>query len=418
MRLYKLGFAATLVASGATMAVACSSDSEDNTSHIDSGVSHGGSGDASMSSGGSGAVFNSPKDGSAIGSGGSKVSDACGEDPVDADINPVNILIVMDKSKSMKEEITSGVTRWEGMKTALQTALTATQADVDFGISVFPYDPNATGDAGTSDACVMPTDSAPLVPITAGATDDASTIITALDAQSPNGGTPTATALTLALDYFTNGAGAALDGGKYVLLATDGGPNCNASHDPCTIDTCTSNIDGQTCPSADGSCCAGGVVDICLDDVAATAAVQDLSDAGIGTFVVGMQVDPKYAAALDSMAEAGGFANATSPKYVSIADTSAVDDLATTIQNIAVQLVKSCELQLQRNPKPGGEDLLNVAIDGTVIKQTAKGDADGWYLNQDTDPYTVVIQGSTCTDLETNGAEQVQILFGCPTEIR
>jgi hypothetical protein len=49
-----------------------------------------------------------------------------------------------------------------------------------------------------------------------------------------------------------NGAGADLEGEKYVLLATDGGPNCNPIL-RCEADECTVNLDGK-CDSG-GNCC-------------------------------------------------------------------------------------------------------------------------------------------------------------------
>src|SRR5437868_2299358 len=55
------------------------------------------------------------------------------------------------------------------------------------------------------------------------------------------GGTPTAHALQLASEYFTTGSGKNLAGDKYVLLATDGGPNGNAL--TCDAMTCTTNLD-------------------------------------------------------------------------------------------------------------------------------------------------------------------------------
>src|SRR6185295_5901965 len=91
--------------------------------------------------------------------------------------------------------------------------------------------------------CQMPLAPDLTVPVEYGATAVAK-IVAALGATSPGGGTPTAAALARAYDYYTTGAGAGLDGDKYVLLATDGGPNCNAALN-CDADPshCTINIE-------------------------------------------------------------------------------------------------------------------------------------------------------------------------------
>src|SRR5260221_473533 len=123
-----------------------------------------------------------------------------------------------------------------------------------------------------------------------------STALTQIDAvlKDPTTGfTPTAAALDLALTYFTTGAGASLTGDKYVLLATDGGPNCNSSLTPaCGYSTCTVNLDNQC--GADGrttNCCAVSIVGstvLCLDAAATTAKITALRTAGVKPVAVGI----------------------------------------------------------------------------------------------------------------------------------
>ena len=66
--------------------------------------------------------------------------------------------------------------------------------------------------------------------------DTVSAILNSLASSLPAGGTPTSVALMRAYDFFTAGAGAYIAGDRYVLLATDGGPNCNPST------ACTSRV--------------------------------------------------------------------------------------------------------------------------------------------------------------------------------
>src|SRR5690606_31552449 len=103
--------------------------------------------------------------------------------------------------------------------------------------------------------CEMPDDIEMNVPIGSGS-EAVDLIVEQLDNTVPGGGTPTARALERALEYFTSGEGASLDGDKFVLLATDGGPNCNSVLE-CGADLCTYNLDGMRDCSGykDQNCC-------------------------------------------------------------------------------------------------------------------------------------------------------------------
>jgi hypothetical protein len=428
MRWNYLTYLTTFSAAATLMAAACGSNKSDDDGGSliplggagggDSGAAAangGGAGGSAASTGTGGGGFVEPDGSHSGGSGGG----TCGGEDVPAKPKPANVLIVMDKSKSMDENLTSGdagpaVSRWDGVKLALADAVAATQDKVDFGLSVFPYD---TSDAGTGGSCAMPTASDPLVSITAGATDESADILDALNSTEPAGGTPTAKALNLALDYFTNGAGAALEGEKYVLLATDGGPNCSASVSSCVEADCTLNVDNQ-CPIVGQNCC-DGAAESCLDRADAVAAVTALASAGIKTFVVGMPGSEAYETTLDALADAGGFASATSPKYFSVSGAGGVDALKQTFIDITIDLVKSCVVVLEENPPD--ENKVNVSIDGEDVYNVNDletpldgGVKSGWDFDKTENPWSIVIQGEACTDLETSGAQSLTVEFGCP----
>src|SRR5690606_36751154 len=113
----------------------------------------------------------------------------------------------------------------------------------------------------------------------------------------PAGNTPTAAALALAHEYLTTGPGSELEDENYVLLAIDGGPNCNEGI-TCEAASCTVNIDRPELPCE--NCCAVAPVQ-CLDDDGTVAEVDALAEAGITTFVVGIpgSDEPAYQALLD-----------------------------------------------------------------------------------------------------------------------
>jgi hypothetical protein len=317
------------------------------------------------------------------------------------------MLLVIDKSDSMHD-----MDKWSAMKSALTATVNATKDRIDFGLVLFPYQASTTpigSPACGTRCCEMPALGTLNVGVEDGTTG-VPKILGALNATAPSGATPTAKALSAALQYFTTGSGASLPGDKYVLLATDGGPNCNAAL-TCDALNCTD----EKCPGADaGANCCVGVGDACLDDTATISRVNQLRTAGVPTFVVGIPGSEKYELTLDALAVAGGRpAQVGSPRYYKVtAAGTAPGGLADVLRSITQTLITSCRLQLASNPPNPG--LLNVAIDGTNLP---KAGADGWDLDSSTSPPTVVVKGATCARIEATGAQNVQILYGCPTQI-
>jgi len=258
-----------------------------------------------------------------------------------------------------------------------------------------------------------PGDSAVVVPIGAG-TAALPTILAKLD-PTPSGGTPTAAALGAAAGYFSTGSGKDLPGDKYVLLATDGGPNGNGSV-TCDQATCTVNMDrGETGAGAINYCSSALVPDgpkSCLDEAATLAALTSLAAKNIKTFVVGIPGTDPYVSTLDAMAVAGGApaSTMTGPKYFAVSATQGAEGLQHVLETITRQLIMTCRLQLQSNPPDLG--LLNVYVDGTVVP---KPGADGWDLDTATMPPTIVLKGSTCAAIEATGASRIEVQYGCPT---
>jgi hypothetical protein len=399
------------------VAVACGSSS--GTSFVNGGGGSGGTGNGSSgssnsggSSNGSGAgsgglSINGPGDGGAAGA-----TETCGGTKLAAAPIAVNVLLVVDKSSSMTDTPDGfGSAKWPAMQTALAAAVDATKGSVAFGLDFFP------NSADPSVACGLPTTGDPVVGVSASAANTAA-IKQALTDNAPAGATPTAAALTRALDYFSTGAGAKLTGANYVLLATDGGPNCDAAL-TCTAATCTKNMDRPKCVGTP-SFCATNYCDAsldpdgpssCLDEDATVAAVQALAKAKIKTFVVGIPGSDAYKTTLNALATAGGVVNPNAPpSYFAVSMTGGTQALSDVLTSITTGLITTCTLKLSDNPPD--YDQINVVIDGTTI---AEGSADGWALDTSTIPPSVILKGATCQKVETTGVQQVDITFGCPT---
>jgi len=389
-------------------AMACGSK---DGSMVDSGPSSsGGQSSAGAGANGSGAGMDGIVVGTEGGADGTG-TDTCGGTNLDASPTKVNVLLVVDKSSSMASTPAGfGDTKWNGIRAALGNAIDATRGQVAFGLDFFPN--SGAADQPLSNGCELPTNGAPSVAIASGATTN-SAIKRALADNAPAGATPTAAALARALEYFTKGDGAALAGRHYVLLATDGGPNCNSGL-TCAAEACTVNMDG-ICP-AKTNCCDASLDPAgpskCLDDDATVAVVEKLAKAGVDTFVVGIPGTEAYQPTLDSVAVAGGAPNPNAPpSYFAIDATAGVQALSAVLTEITTGLIRSCELVL--NDDPPDYEQINVEVDGKVILE---GSADGWSLDTTHQPPTVVLEGATCAAVRKNGAQQLRVTFGCPTE--
>lgn len=384
----------------------------------------GGQGGAAASGGqgGSGLFLNT---GASTGDSGKDVNagDGCGLTTLQASSKPVNILLAVDRSGSMME-IPTGFTenKWVAMTTAVTSAVTATAASIDYGLELFPYG-NVVPDGGEANDCAMPTGLQ--VPVQPGTT--ALPLITSALQINPAGNTPTEVALDNALTYYTTGAGSSLTGDKYVLLATDGGPNCGPTVTSCTAATCTTNLDGQcqlTPGQFGGNCCdptfstaLNPASARCLDDTATVAKIAALATAGIKTIVVGIPGSDVYSTTLDAMAVAGGApASTTSPKYYKVsAGDGGAGDLTTTLTNITKNLVTTCVQQLTNVSPDANLSDITVVLNfgsGDVIVPPVTGDAGSGYI-VDATAKTVTLTGTYCDEVTTAGAQSIKIVLGC-----
>lgn len=357
---------------------------------------------------------------------------SCNEEGRTASRRTVNLLLVIDKSGSMDADGGFDNSKWETMKAALEGSLQDVALEINVGLSLYPFPDNAaTGiDKNTcssvGNCCEMPSDSEPNILVGPGLFT-VPEIIESFDRVRPGGGTPTAVALEQAYDYFTNGSGADLKGDKYVVLATDGGPNCN-SDISCGIEECTVNIDERSeplsCKDNNQNCCAGANSIHCIDDEASRDAVSRLGSAGIDTFVIGVPGSEAYASVLDSLAEEGGRALAgEDQKYFAVDGAGGVDGLIKVFRRITRQLVTSCDIQLSE--RPASTLNVNVAVDCAVVPQFGEGSGEGgaggagggeeqWVIDGVTDPPTIRLRGTLCDRVREEGVDRVDVILGCP----
>lgn len=210
------------------------------------------------------------------------------------------ILFVVDRSNSMKDTLDGRdplpgeLPRWDLLAQTLEEVLSDADPLLEIGAEFYPR--VSVNAATPEEACSVDTgiDLAP----GRGRTDDLLRFFT--DTQ-PSGGTPTALALEEARAFFERRPDA--DKPRFVVLATDGGPNCNPEtgvpHDVCI------------CTGAPAMCSVDPLFGPynCLDDVRTLHVIRTLFEAlDVPVYVIGMDdpTRPDLAAVLDRMAIVGG----------------------------------------------------------------------------------------------------------------
>jgi hypothetical protein len=305
-----------------------------------------------------------------------------------------NIYFVLDRSGSMTEN-----NKWGQVRQVVAQIVRGLGPRANFGATLFPgFDDSA--------ACSAPVQALPISPGDPPSGTDGPTTrkLLTVTQSAPNGGTPTGEALRSVLPILR-----AAKGKSFVILATDGGPNCNAQAS-CQASGCQPNIEGvQGCSITGPSCCdpPNGFPESCLDSAATASAVAALKSAGFPVYVVGLPGTgtPIYATLLDQLATEGGTALPGSPKYYKV-DTANDSVLLTALKKIAAKITATCDFKLTETPAQANQ--VNVYLDEVVLP---KDPVNGWKI----DGPTVTLLGDACTKVLNGDVLDVRIITGCPT---
>lgn len=328
--------------------------------------------------------------------------------------NTARIMLAVDRSGSIIDW-----NGWNAIEAGIADTLNLLGEGVQFGLTLFP---SPTGGAGVRDDCT----SAQLNQ-TVGY-DNTDDILRFLDIGGPqsNQGTPTSTAIQAAGDHLLE----APTGADYILLVTDGAPNCNAfSNEPSRHDECICTT-GSSCFLFDDNY-------MCLDEARTTTLIQRYADAGIKTIVLGITVDtpsissipcpanrtcgPAQSCSCDSgngcpgnttgqcqdelrptlraFAQAGGASN-NGDFY----EVSNLNDLQSAITTTAAS-VRPCTFDLEDIANVNGA--LTVTIDGNEIANDPNR-ADGWYAEGD----ILTFYGSACVTIRDGRAHAIAASCG------
>lgn len=294
---------------------------------------------------------------------------------------PPSIAVLVDRSGSMALG-----EQWEMLEVALTEITAQMDHQIRFALMLFPHE---------NGLCAP----APMVPDVPFADQNATEIAELLYATAPLGpGTPTAMSLLHAYLALLNEDPEAR---KFVVLATDGAPNC--SSDPTmSCDTCVSSDPAELCEDEF----------ICLDDQMTYAQVTEYHDNwGIDTYVIGMGgVVDFWDEVMTNIASKGGtedFYQADSP-----------ETLAAALQEIAAETTEctfAVDWEALEEGTSDDPDLVNIYADGEVVAFSEDcQDEYGWHW---LDENTIELCPGLCHDYRWGYVSQIAATFGCETYV-
>jgi hypothetical protein len=288
---------------------------------------------------------------------------ACGVTKLTAQQVPPNVLIVLDRSCSMKQPAGTK-TKWQAAEGAIKALTSKFKDKILFGMTMFP---DTEGNQCTQD-------NSSLINVGPNSYMDIQTRMQNAQAKNhkyyPDG--PCVTNIDTAMDEASKVAALADPARKsFVLLITDG--------------------------KQAGCSAAGG-------NMGTQTIISELYKKGVGTFVVGFTGNVSEAS-LNKFAQLGGYPNpAPDFDYYNAGDEAS---LTSALDAIATQTL-GCTFTLEQKP----ESDLFVFFDQTKQVPRDSKQLDGWDYNEATNQ--VNFYGPACTALQSGTVSKVDIVFGCP----
>jgi hypothetical protein len=338
----------------------------------------------------------------------------CAAATTEASVAKVNMMFMYDKSGSMCEpnssNCTAANTRWGLTAGALRTFLKDQKsAGLRVGLRFFPDTVTVGGvnhdcsgnNCTTYDHCAVP--QVALGELLAGTEtsypNNCSTssdpqeclLVKAINAESPDGYTPTRIALGGAYQYMAEYAAAHPFERSFVVLVTDGEPNHCSSTDPSDP-----NYYGTVLPRM---------------------ALDAYRDFGIVTFTVGIDNQGGEALLRNIATQGGGQAFMTSATQ-----TGTSTEFVNALNEIRTQAA-ACDFVIDpTNPIDPANVRVSYAPQGTGTPQEltrvdgATSCGTGWYFDDPFVPTLVTLCPTTCATVRDDNAAKLSLALGCPME--
>jgi hypothetical protein len=331
--------------------------------------------------------------------------DFCGDTFLHEIESPPNLYFLVDRSASMGDTVEGGsLSKYKMARKVLGELLEVIGHRVRYGAAIFPASPDA---CGPGQELLAPTLGG--LPACDGTLDSVLTgLLTSFGFYVPDGATPTAAALAGVRSELEQ-----LDGQTYLVLITDGAPNCDyaATCDAADCMLTGSTVGGEEC-GTDFNCCDADNTGpngptYCVDGDETAAEIQRLAGDGIPTYVVGMPGSEAYATVLEELAVAGGTARDGDVGYYAVTDEA---ELQAALYAIGTGVAIKCSIDL--DAAPDDPNMVNVYFDGVLVPADP---VDGWSWDGDT---RIVVNGAACDQLKSGDVIDARAVFGCDTVVR
>jgi predicted small lipoprotein YifL len=333
----------------------------------------------------------------------------CMPDELALERRGAQVLFVVDRSNSMNRTLDDRVpdpgeeTRWQIVASVLDEVLS--EADptlLEVGAEFFPGILPEGPDIGPMDACMVD----PGVDLRPGP-GNVDRLLGFFDTTGPNGGTPTAAALGEARGFFERSP--ALNVPRFVVLATDGGPNCNPSPSPPPPMCVCTGQPGQCDPMTVGEFAAYN----CLNEGPTLEVIRALfEELSVPVYVIGIDdpTRPDLADVLDRMAVLGGRPRDEELGGRRFYSVRRPDDLRGALTTIT-ESISNCVFEVDPPPAPDAE--VTVTVDGLRVPRD-RGRLEGWdFTTPARDELTLF--GGACDRATATEADVVAIVE-CPAE--
>ncbi len=329
-------------------------------------------------------------------------SGICMPEPIALERRGAQVFFAIDRSNSMNNNLAGGdatpfdPSRWDVLGRVLGEVLLADEDPLlELGAKFYPG-VDSMGAETPEEACVVD----PGVDVRP-ARNNARRVLSFFESTLPAGGTPTASALEEIRAFYGSRPAPGIP--RFVVLATDGGPNCNPDTGvPPARCVCTGTPRDRFCdpvsPFAPYNC---------LDDARSIEVVRALfEDLGVPVYVIGIDDPsrPDLADVLDEMALAGGRPReGAGRRFYSVRDT---DDLSGALTTITESIAR-CVFDLE--PVPTADATVELRVDGVFIPRDATR-TEGWDFTAP-DRSEVTLFGGACARVtETGGTVTADIL--------
>ncbi len=303
----------------------------------------------------------------------------CGVRTFSATGRPADVLVLLDRSASMQDNLLgntptgpSDPTKWQQVIPALTDVIAANNGIVSWGLKSFPEDGDECGNSTVTTQIDVPV-----------APANAAVVSTAIAALTPNGnGTPTSAAFGVARSYLETITSA---NPRYVLLVTDGIPTCSGP--------------------------AGALIKGTAEAAAAAVkAVSEAAAAGTHTFVIGVATNTSTTIdTLNRLAIAGGEPRRNvNPLATRFHQALTRDELLAALRTVTGSVI-SCSFPLASAPPAPANVSVTLGINSIPYDPSS---TNGWNYTSSANT-EIRLSGAWCDTVRTAGPDHVQITVGC-----